>query len=236
MSPEATALPAAADRNRRLPRGRHGMPQELVAEIQRDRLLAAAASVIAEQGYAALVVGDITTRAQVSRATFYKLFEDKHDCVLASQRWAFDRLHRAIVDATESVADGTDAASEGEWPRAVGAGVAAALDFAVEFPGQARLVLASSHSPSEPKLARDGLAIHLRLVRLLRAGSRGHPGVLSPSELTEQAAVGAAMSIVENCLTAGEPEALPELKSDLVQIVMTPYLGGDEAGRIARAA
>ena len=112
----------------------------------------------------------------------------------------------------------------------------AALEFAVEFPGQARLVLASSHSPSEPKLARDGLAIYLRLVRLLRTGSLRHPGVLSPSELTEQAAVGAAMSIVENCLTAGEPEALPELKSDLVQIVLTPYLGGDEAGRIARAA
>ena len=168
-------------------------------------------SAIAEQGYAALVVGDITARAQVSRATFYKLFEDKHDCVLAGQRWAFDRLQTAIADATESMAGSADSA-DGEWPRAVSAGVAAALEFAVEFPGQARLVLASSHSPSEPRLAREGLAIYLRLVRLLRAGSRGHPGVLSPSELTEQAAVGAAMSIVENCLTAGEPEALPELK------------------------
>src|SRR6478672_8439464 len=138
MSPEATAIPAAVDRDRRLPRGRHGMPQELVAEIQRDRLLAAAASAIAEQGYAALVVGDITARAQVSRATFYKLFEDKHDCVLAGQRWAFDRLQTAIVDATESAADSADPAAEMEWPRAVSAGVAAALEFAVEFPGQAR--------------------------------------------------------------------------------------------------
>ena len=234
MSAEATALPAAG-LDRRLPRGRHGMPQELVAEIQRDRLLAAAASVIAEQGYAALVVGDITARAQVSRATFYKLFEDKHDCVLAGQRWAYERMLTAIVEATEP-RDGGDSGAGGEWPTAVAAGVAAALEFAVEFPGQARLVLASSHSPSEPKLARDGLAIFLRLVSLLRTGSQRHPGALAPSELTEQAAVGAAMSIVENCLAAGEPEALPELKSDLVQIVLTPYLGGDEAGRIARAA
>jgi AcrR family transcriptional regulator len=234
MSAEATALRAAADRDRRLPRGRHGMPQELVAEIQRDRLLAATASVIAEQGYAALVVADITGRAGVSRATFYELFEDKHDCVLACQRWAFDRLHRAIVEATGPA--GTGPTADGDWPRAVAAGVGAALEFAVEFPGQARLVLASSHSPSEPKLARDGFAIHLRLVRLLRVGSRRHPGVLSPSELTEQAAVGAAMSIVENCLTVGEPGAMRELKNDLVQIILTPYLGGDEAGRMARAA
>lgn len=235
MSPQATALNIAAGLDQRLPRGRHGMPQEMVAEIQRDRLLGAAASVIAEQGYASLVVADITARAGVSRATFYKLFDDKHDCVFASQRWAFDRLHRAILEATEPTA-GTAAAAVGEWPWAVTVGVGAALEFAVEFPGQARLVLASSHSPSEPKLARDGFALHLRLVRLLRTGSLRHPGVLSPSELTEQAAVGAAMSIVENCLTAGEPQALPELKNDLVQIVLTPYLGGDEAGRIARAA
>ena len=236
MSAEATTLSIPAVLDQRLPRWRHGMPQELVAEIQRDRLLGATASVIAEQGYASLVVADITARAGVSRATFYKLFDDKHDCVLACQRWAFDRLHRAILDAIEPMAGAAGPAAGGEWPWAVTAGVGAALAFAVEFPGQARLVLASSHSPSEPKLARDGFALHLRLVRLLRTGSLGHPGVLSPSELTEQAAVGAAMSIVENCLTAGEPQALPDLKNDLVQIVLTPYLGGDEAGRIARAA
>jgi AcrR family transcriptional regulator len=231
MSSEATAALADVDYSRRLPRGRHGIPHELVAANQRERLLKATAAVIAERGYASLAVGDVTARAGVSRATFYQLFEDKHDCVLAAQSWAMDRLHRAIVDAAES-----SAAAGGDWPRAVAAGVGAALDFAAEFPGQARLVLASGHSPSEPRLARDGLALHLRLVRLLHEGSRCFPGARSPSGLAEQAAVGAAMSIVGTCLAAGEVDALPELKIDLVQIVLVPYLGGNEAKRVARAA
>jgi AcrR family transcriptional regulator len=229
-SADAAVVLAGVDYGRRLPRGRHGIPHELVAANQRERLLNATASVIAEQGYASLAVSDLTARAGVSRATFYKLFDDKHDCVLAAQGWAIDRLLGAIAAAAEPLAG-----AQGEWPRAVAAGVGAALDFAAAFPGQARLVLASSHSPSEPRLARDGLALHLRLVRLLREGSKRFPGARSPSELTEQAAVGAAMSIVGTCLAAGEVEALPELRADIVQIVLMPYLGGNEARRVARA-
>jgi AcrR family transcriptional regulator len=231
MSSEATVAITGVDYGRRLPRGRHGIPQEVVAANQRERLLKATAAAIAERGYASLAVGDVTSRAGVSRATFYKLFKDKHACVLAAQGWAIDRLQRAIVGAGES-----SAAAGGLWPEAVAAGVGAALDFAAEFPGQARLVLASGHSPSEPRLARDGLALHLQLGRLLHEGSRCFPGARSPSALGEQAAVGAAMSIVGTCLAAGEVEALPKLKSDLVQIVLTPYLGGNEARRVAGAA
>ncbi len=212
------------DYGRRLPRGRHGIPHELVAANQRERLLNATASVIAEQGYASLAVSDLTDRAGVSRATFYKLFDDKHDCVLVAQGWAIDHLLTTIT-----------AAGRREWPEAVATGVGAALEFADDFPGQARLVLASSRSPSEPKLARDGLALHLRLVEILHRGSRRCPGTRSPSGLIEQAAVGAALSIVENRLAGGETGALSSLRQDLVEIVLTPYLGGDWASRVAGA-
>jgi AcrR family transcriptional regulator len=211
----------------RLPRGRHGIPHELIAANQRERLLKATASVIAERGYASLAVSDLTDRAGVSRATFYKLFDDKHHCVLEAQAWAIGRLREAIGDAAGA------AAADGDWPGAVAAGVGAALEFAAEHPGEARLVLASSHSPSEPKLAREGLALHLQLVRLLREGAASYTGAGGPGELTEQAAVGAAMSIAGNCLAAGEPEMLPGLRSDLVQIVLGPYLGAEAAKRVA---
>ncbi len=212
----------------RLPRGRHGIPHELIAANQRERLLNATAAVIAEHGYASLAVSDLTERAGVSRATFYKLFDDKHDCVLEAQVWAIGHLREAITAAARA----TTRADE-DWARSVAAGVGAALEFAREHPGEARLVLASSHSPSEPKLAREGLALHLQLVRLLREGAARCPEASEPGELTEQAAVGAAMSIVGNCLAAGEPSALPGLKSDLVQIVLGPYLGPAAAKRAA---
>ena len=211
----------------RLPRGRHGIPHELIAANQRERLLRATAAVIADRGYASLSVSDLTERAGVSRATFYKLFDDKHDCVIEAQAWAIGRLREAIDEAARLAGTGRD------WPCAVAAGVGAALEFAAEHPGEARLVLASSHSPSEPKLAREGPALHLQLVRLLHDGAARWPAARDPGDLTEQAAVGAAMAIVGNHLAAGELSALPGLKADLVQIVLVPYLGTEAAKRAA---
>ncbi len=151
--------------------------------------------------------------------------------MIEAQAWAIGELQEAILGVAGKVA-----ASGGEWPRTVAAAVGAALDFVARFPGQARLVLASSNFPSEPKLARDGLALHLQLVRLLHAGAERFPGARPADGLTEQAAVGAAMSIVGNCLAAGELDALPGLEGDLVQIVLMPYLGAAEAKRVARGA
>jgi AcrR family transcriptional regulator len=208
----------------RLPRGRHGIPKEEVLANQRERLLGATAAIFAEEGYAALAVGTVITRAGVSRSTFYKLFDDKLDCVLAAQRRAFEALGQTIAWAC---------AAEQDWPRGVARALTAALAFAARFPGEARLVLASSQVASEPALARQGLPAHERLIELLHDGSRRHPGARSPGSVTEQAAVGAAMSIVATFLAADEIDALAERKADLVEIVLTPYLGGEEAKRVA---
>jgi AcrR family transcriptional regulator len=210
----------------RLPRGRHGIPKEEVLANQRERLLGATASVFAEQGYASLAVGTVIARAGVSRSTFYKFFDDKLDCVLAAQRRAFEALGQTIAWAC---------AAEQDWPRGVARGVGAALDFAARFPGETKLVLSSGQMASEPALARPGISAHERLIELLHDGSRRHPGALSPSDIAEQAAVGAAMSIVATFLAAGEIDALAKRKADLVEVVLAPYLGGEGAKRVALA-
>jgi AcrR family transcriptional regulator len=213
-----------------LPRGRHGISREEVAGNQRLRLMGAAAEAIAERGYAALVVGDVIDRARVSRATFYKLFEDKRDCVLASQTWAFEQVRSSIAAAVAAAAD------EPDTPRCVVAGIRAALDFASTNPGPARLVLAASQSPSEPDLAREDLAVDSQLLTAMREWARSHGRTPASDELTELAAVGAALSIVGGYLGAGEASALPELEGDLVQILLGPYLGAAAAKRVATAA
>jgi AcrR family transcriptional regulator len=210
----------------RLPRGRHGIPKQEVLANQRERLLGATAAIFAEQGYASLSVATVTARARVSRSTFYKFFDDKLDCVLAAQRRAFEALGQTIAWAC---------AAEGDWPHGVGRGLGAALAFAARFPGEARLVLASNQVASEPALARQGLDVHERLLELLREGARRHPGARSPKGVSEQAALGAALSIVASFLAAEEFDALAERKADLVEIVLTPYLGGAEAKRVALA-
>lgn len=223
MSKPGTSVIAGIDYGR-LPRGRHGIPKEEVLANQRERLLAATTAIFAEEGYATLSIGAVIGSAGVSRSTFYKFFDDKVDCVLAAQRRAFEALGQTIAWAC---------AGEQDWPRGVARGIGAAIAFAGRFPGEARLVLASSQVASEPALARQGLPVHERLIELLREGSQRHPAARSPSSLAEQAAVGAAMSIVGTFLMTDEIDALAERKSDLVEIVLAPYLGGREAGRIA---
>jgi AcrR family transcriptional regulator len=226
MSYEGTIVVEGVEYGSRLPRGRHGIPQALVTANQRDRLLDAATSIFAEQGYAALAVANVIEQAGVSRGTFYEIFENKFDCLLAAQQRAFDRLHAAIVTACSA---------EPEWPRGVAAGVAAGLDFAAGFRDDARLILASSHPSSEPQLGREGISATEWLVELLRDSSERCPDARSPSDLTEQAAVGAAISIVGSCLASDRIGPMPELTTALVQIILTPYLGGDEAERALRS-
>jgi AcrR family transcriptional regulator len=75
-----------------LPRGQHGLSREEVTRIQRERVLRAFAELLAEHGFAKLRIAWVCERAGVSHGTFYKLFQDKEDCVCA----AYDRYIEVV--------------------------------------------------------------------------------------------------------------------------------------------
>jgi AcrR family transcriptional regulator len=215
------------DKASKLPRGPHALPQDVVIAHQRDRLLDAAAAGMAEQGYAELTVRDLIDRAGVSRRTFYQIFDDKIECVFSAHERAFERLSKAIVEACRA---------EGTWPCRVAGAVSRALEFAVESPNEAQLVVVACHTASEPKLASRGHDAHEKLADLLRVGRQQAEVAHTPPELTEQAVVGATMAVVGARLLAGEVETLPLLAPELTQIILTPYLGDEEAQRVAQTA
>jgi AcrR family transcriptional regulator len=206
----------------KLPRGPHALPQEVVEAHQRERLIAAVAPAMAAKGYAKLTVKDLIDRAGVSRRTFYQLFDDKLDCVFAAHHEAFSRLNSIIVDAC---------AAEKAWPDGVVAAIEGALGFAVSAPDEMRLILISAQA-SEPTLARRGRATHDQLAALLRSGRQRHETAGTPLPSVEQATVAAATSLVGDCLLAGELERIPALGPELVQMILTPYVG-EEAARAA---
>jgi AcrR family transcriptional regulator len=210
----------------KLPPGRHGIPRAAVVANQRSRILEATATALAERGYAEVRVSEIAERASVSRATFYQQFRNKHDCVLAAQDAAYERLNETIAACCAVQAD---------WPTGVAAAIGAALDFAAELPDQARLVLAAHHTTSDPSLARQGVTAHLKLAEVFRSGRQDDPDAAEALALTDQALLGAVMSVAGARLVADEAERLVELKPDLVRMVLTPYVGDDEARRAAAA-
>src|ERR1700704_3171275 len=90
----------------RLPRGRHGLSPEFVAQNQRERLIAALTEVLYEVGYQKTTVSLIGQRAAVSKSDFYKHFESKDDCFFAAYEAAIERIGEQVRAAAAEHADG----------------------------------------------------------------------------------------------------------------------------------
>jgi AcrR family transcriptional regulator len=67
-----------------LPRGPHRLPPAKVRRVQRERLVRAALSTVADLGYGSTTVREIVRRAGVSLKAFYEHFDDKQDSVLTA--------------------------------------------------------------------------------------------------------------------------------------------------------
>jgi AcrR family transcriptional regulator len=223
--PQTTVLEELGDLDT-LPRGNHGIARKLVIDNQRRRLLTATAEGFVEEGYARLSVASIIGRAHISRRTFYTLFDDKLDCVLATHLLSFQRLEKALR---------TSCASRKPWPESVASAVGAALDFAADSPEQASL-LAFSPLAAQPELTARALAAKDHLLVMLRRGRERWAEAEAPSELVEQALLMGVMQVVGAELAAGRGERLPVLAPELAQILLTPYLGKGEEMRAASAA
>lgn len=205
----------------RPPRGRHGLPPEVVSRSQRDRLLAATMRIVAAKGYAPTTVTDLTREAGISRTTFYELFADKETCFLAAYDDAVDRLVRRISAAYEA---------EERWPDRTRAGLAALLEALAADPAQARLALVDV-AAAGPAAQRRFRAAVQRLTPLFDEGRDFAPdGRALPANVSRMAA-GAVVGLVADELVAGRSDELRSLLSDLLFATLVPYLGPDAAAR-----
>jgi AcrR family transcriptional regulator len=84
-----------------LPGADAALASGLVAPSARGRMLEAVAQAVATKGYASMTVGDVVSRAGVSRKTFYEHFKDKEDCFLAACVYVGGALHDALERSLE---------------------------------------------------------------------------------------------------------------------------------------
>jgi AcrR family transcriptional regulator len=215
------AAPAAS--SPRLPAGRHGLPREFVTQNQRERIITALVDTVAEHGYNATTVAHITKAAAVSRRTFYEHFADKEACFLAAYDLVVDHIRASMRAAAESFAD---------WPQQVRAALATMLRFLAAEPDLARLCMI------EPVAAGGEIAARHRasmqgFVEILKAGRPEHGGERPLPAATEETLVGGIVSLIVREISAGRGEELEKLLPDLVELILAPYLGSEEAERLA---
>jgi AcrR family transcriptional regulator len=208
------------------PRGRHKLPRELIQRSQRERLMEATMRVVAEKGYAAAKLADLTAEAGVSRTSFYELFPDKEACFLA----AYDRAAGALIEAVTRAYE-----AQASWPEAMRAGLAVLLEAVAAEPALARLGLVEVGAAG-PAAQQRYLAAVKRVTPLFEEGRDFAPGGRALPPNTSRMAIGGVLGLVSEALSAGEAAELPGLLGEVLFAALSPYLGAEAASGLVEAA
>ena len=209
----------------KLPRGRHGLPREVVAQSQRERLLAAVIRVTAAKGYQASSVADILKEAGVGRETFYKHFSDKEDCFVTANDALVTELESEVKGAYER---------PGPWSRRVRRGLVTTLDWFAANPEVARVMMIEMGTVGPIASARFRETFS-RFTALLDDGQEPVEGGRDLPNLASIAG-GAVFARIYEEVALGNTANLPDLIPQLTFELLLPYIGEEAAIRERDAA
>lgn len=184
--------------------------------LVRARIFDAITRAVAEKGYAATTVADVTGRARISRRTFYEQFSDKEDCFLQ----AYEAAARATLD---EVAAATRRVPPDDWRGRLVVSLETYIGILAEDPELAQVTLIDilGAGPRALALREQILAQYTAFYRRLAARmARPADSALVP-EVFLRGLVGAIAEIVQHELLAHRARELPELVPTLVQLALT---------------
>jgi AcrR family transcriptional regulator len=206
-----------------VPTGRHGLPADIVAAHQRERLLAATIELVAKRGYRGTSIDHIVKGARVGYVAFYELFEGKEDCFLA----AFERI---VEETRESLA--AEVGAELPWAEQICEGLRTLVELIAADPARARVALVEVQAAGPEAYARYEEATDAAAEKL-REGRGMRPDAAALSDSLEEAIVAGIVWIFHQRLVKGEAEAVPGLLGEAIRIALAPYLGEAEAHKVA---
>jgi AcrR family transcriptional regulator len=208
-----------------------------VSEVQRARILAAMAHVVAERGVGAATVTRVLSRARVSRRTFYDMFTGCEDCFMTVFDDAVAYASRIATEAAASAPPG--------WRERVRAGLAALLVFFEEEPALGSLLVVDALGAGPIVLERrarvlETLAAIVDQGRISEAENVRASSSSSPSLLTAEGVVGAVFGVIHARMLERDadprangssrsrvraPGPLTGLLNPLMGVIVLPYLG-----------
>lgn len=198
------------------------VPADVGVASQRRRIVDAMIASCAEKTYAATTIADIVSRASISRTTFYKRFDSKHECFEAALDSCLEQLRQAASGAH----------SAGDSPsEAVRKAIAAMLELMAAQPELAQLVMGEAVA-IEPAVAIRYRRIAIPALERLWDEAGEPRGAHADLKLS----FGRAQVLVYNQILAGDTARLPDLLPDLLYIALLPFLGHEDALRQAQLA
>lgn len=204
-----------------LPRGRHGLGDDVVKQSQRVRMLEAMTSCCAANGYGSVSVADVLMKSGVSRKTFYEHFVNKEDCLIAAYDSGLEKVNERIATAVATATrDGENLlrATQSEY-----------LDALADNPEFARLFAVEMLAGGPAARARrdEGFELFVSLYRALIAQDQHITG--NPSEDQIVAAIGAVAELIRRTVSLRGPKALSSIKESAADITWTLLSGLQKA-------
>lgn len=170
---------------------------------------------LAELGYTDTTVAQITRRARISRRTFYELFANREECLIAV-------LDSIVAQIETEIA--TINLSDLPWRERVRMGLWAILSFLDREPALASVCIVQALQGGPAMLAHRE-AILARLAGVLDEGRRESNRASELTVLTAEGLVGAAFTVLYTRLLRSRSARLTDLHSELLGMIVLPYLG-----------
>ncbi|MBY8889045.1 TetR/AcrR family transcriptional regulator [Streptomyces sp. PTM05] len=192
-------------------------PQQVRAELTRERILTAAAHVFAEHGYAAGTTNRIAQHAHMSIGSLYQYFPNK-DAILA------ELLVRHVDRGAWAGAAALDL-TPGSLRKAVESLVRDAIDHHRDDPQLLRIMIEEAPVSSDliEAIDRHGTA----RVRQVRDALARHPDVHVPDlDVAAELVVGTIELNTHKLMATPRPVQVEKLETELVAMI-TGYLRGD---------
>jgi AcrR family transcriptional regulator len=187
-------------------------------ETRRQPILAAMIRVVGAKGYRETSVADVIAEAEASRTTFYKHFEDKHDCFLVAYEMLVEQVFAEVVANCDGNAS---------WMERMTDGLSTIIDRFALDPALARtaVVEVAAAGADARRLHWNAIA---RFTEYLDAG-RELAGDRELPENISLMSAGAVSGLIFEELLAGRADQLPERLPDLLFAMLVPYVGPQAA-------
>jgi AcrR family transcriptional regulator len=216
----ATVRPSGPPPPRSLPKGRHRLPAETVAQIQRERIVHAAAAAIQGKSYANITVAEIVAAAGISREGFYTHFRDKGE--------VFAQVRELIFEQMVAATAGAFFEAQSTWPERIWTTQSGFIGFVVSQPSFAYFGFVEAYALGPASALRvDEYMIAFTM--FLQDGYRQRPEAALLSRAAGEAIACAVMEIYTYYLRHHPAEELWKLAAPLAQMVLAPFIGVEAA-------
>lgn len=193
-----------------------------VARDERERLFVALAELIAEQGYDSVPAALVSKRAGLPHDAFERCFDSIEECLLAAFEAAAEQAFTASADVYVQTL--------GSWAEAVHAALAQLLDFLAGSPELTRMCIVETLHAGSPALERRDLVLD-RFADFLEPGYAESAD--PPPEVVSEAISGGVYELIRVHAVERRVEALPRSLPEATVIALSPFVGSEEAERLA---